>query len=137
MKKGSPMLKGSCHCGAADWQFDVWPDGATLCNCTICRRYGVLWIYGHDGEDTHLNGITQVYKADAGWLEFRFCPGCGCLLAWRSVLSKEDGRRRMAVNLRLSEDQQIIRSIPLDLFDGLETFKNLPRDGRTVADLLL
>ena len=42
----------------------------------------------------------------------------------------------MALNLRLSEDQDSIRTTPLDRFDGLESFEPLPRDGRSVGDVL-
>jgi hypothetical protein len=55
------MIKGSCHCGAAHWQFDGVPDGATACNCTVCRRYGTLWAYGFEGETVAVSGPTQAY----------------------------------------------------------------------------
>ena len=42
--------------------------------------------------------------------------------------------RRIAVNLRLTEPEPIAR-IPIDHFDGLGRFEDLPRDGRCVADL--
>jgi hypothetical protein len=32
------MIEGACHCGAVRWEFDPVPDGATACNCTVCRR---------------------------------------------------------------------------------------------------
>jgi hypothetical protein len=47
------MIQGSCHCGAVQWRFDGVPEGATACNCTVCRRYGVLWAYDFEDE-----GIT-------------------------------------------------------------------------------
>ena len=43
------------------------------------------------------------------------------------------GRRRIAVNLRLAEPDAVAR-VPIDHFDGLKTFEDLPRDGRCVAD---
>ncbi len=43
------MIQGSCHCGAVQWRFEH-ARVATACNCTICRRYGVLWAYGFEGE---------------------------------------------------------------------------------------
>ena len=49
----------------------------------------------------------------------------------RCNLSKE-GRRRIAVNLRLTEPEAVAQ-IPIDHFEGLESFKDLPRDGRCVA----
>ena len=45
-----------------------------------------------------------------------------------------DGRRRMAVNLRLTEPGPVAH-LPIDHFDGLDTFDDLPRDGRCVADM--
>jgi len=55
-----------------------YPESATTCNCTICRRYGVLWAYDYEGER--------------------------------------------------------ISAIPVDHFDDLDTFEDLSRDGRCVAD---
>jgi hypothetical protein len=46
----------------------------------------------------------------------------------------ENGMKRMAVNLRLAEPESI-SSIPVTRFDGLETFDDLPMDGRCVKDL--
>jgi hypothetical protein len=37
------------------------------------------------------------------------------------------------VNLRLS-DPTAVANIPIDHFDGLDTFDDLPRDGKCVAD---
>lgn len=129
------MLNGSCHCGALRWRLTVWPDSATLGNCTLCRRYGTLWIYGHDGEDAALTGDSRIYMTGEEGLELHFCPGCGCVAAWRARDPKPDGRRRLALNLRLAEDQDIIRPIPIRRFDGLGAFTELPGDGRVVGDL--
>ena len=46
---------------------------------------------------------------------------------------RQEGRRRIAVNLRLAEPDAVAK-IPIDHFDGLDTFEDLPRDGRCVAD---
>jgi len=40
---------------------------------------------------------------------------------------------RWAVNLRLSEPSAVAH-IPIDHFDGLDTFDDLPRDGKCVSD---
>ena len=126
------MIKGECDCGAVKWQFQGVPDGATACNCTICRRYGVLWAYDFEGEGIRVSGPTQAYiRGEA--IEFHFCPTCGCVAYWRSREAGENGRRRIAVNLRLSEPDSVA-NIPIDHFDGLVTFADLPRDGRCVAD---
>ena len=126
------MIEGSCHSGAVRWSFEGVPDGATACNCTVCRRYGVLWAYDYEDQGIRVSGATQAYvRGDS--VGFHFCPACGCVAYWRSLRAGEDGRRRIAVNLRLAEPEAVAR-VPIDHFEGLETFKDLPRDGRCVAD---
>jgi hypothetical protein len=124
------MLQGSCLCGAVHWRFDGVPEGATVCNCTACRRYGTLWAYDFEGEAITVSGPTQAYvRGDS--LGFHFCPTCGCVAFWRS-LTEENGRRRIAVNLRLAEPDPVAQ-IPIDRFDGLNSWQDLPRDGRCVV----
>ncbi|MGB7815827.1 MAG: GFA family protein [Methylotenera sp.] len=125
-------LEGSCHCGSVKWQFDDDPESATACNCTICRRYGVLWIYDFENERIKVSGPTTIYTRGKA-LEFHFCPTCGCVAYWRAQKTDQEGKRRIAVNLRLSEPEPVA-NLPIDHFDGLDSFEDLPRDGRCVAD---
>lgn len=126
------MIHGSCHCGSVTWQLQAVPESATACNCTLCRRYGVLWAYGFEGEAISISGPTEAYVRGEA-IGFHFCPRCGCVAYWRTLEPGADGRRWMAVNLRLTDPEPVAR-VPIDHFDGLETFKDLPRDGRCVAD---
>jgi hypothetical protein len=126
------MITGSCLCGAVQWTFEGVPDGATACNCTACRRYGVLWAYDHEGEGIKVSGPAKPYIRGES-LSFNFCPTCGCLAYWRALKPREDGRRRIAVNLRLSEPEAVA-NIPIDHFDGFGKFADLPRDGKCVRD---
>lgn len=131
------MLTGTCHCGAAGWTFDGMPDGVTACNCTLCRRYGVLWIYDYEGERIALTGASRSYTRHdrtSPVLEIRFCGRCGCVLAWRGLSLDTEGRRRIAVNLRLTEPEAVAH-LPIDHFDGLVSFDDLPRDERCVRDM--
>lgn len=126
------MLDGSCHCGAVHWQFDGMPESATACNCTVCRRYGVLWAYDFEGEGIRVSGPTNFYVRGKS-TEFHFCPTCGCVAFWRAIRLDEKGKRPIAVNLRLTEPLPIA-GIPIDHFDGLDSFDDLPRDGKCVGD---
>lgn len=108
------------------------PDGATACNCTVCRRYGVLWIYDFEGKSVSITGETSCYARGKA-LEFHFCATCGCVTHWLALKLEADGRRRVAVNVRLAEPE-VVANIPIDHFDGLNTFEDMPRDGRCVAD---
>jgi hypothetical protein len=53
--------------------------------------------------------------------------------SWRARSLTPEGKRRIAVNLRLTEPEAIAQ-VPIDRFDGLDTFDDLPRDGRCVGD---
>ncbi|HTU09379.1 MAG TPA: GFA family protein [Allosphingosinicella sp.] len=130
-------MKGACHCGGAGWQLEGDAGSITACNCTLCRRYGALWAYDYEGGRIRLTGTTGSYtrpgKADPA-LEILFCPACAGVVAWRGLRLEEDGRRRLAVNVRLAEPA-LVRDLPIDRFDGLDTFDDLPADGRCVRDL--
>jgi hypothetical protein len=127
------MLEGSCHCNAVRWRLAALPESATACNCTACRRYGALWAYGHEGEDIGVEGPTSTYVRGEG-LSFHFCPRCGNVTHWRGQQADERGRRRVGVNLRLTEPAAIAH-LPIDHFDGLDKWQDLPRDGRCIKDL--
>ena len=130
---GERIIEGSCHCGNVRWRFKGEPDGATACNCTVCRRYGTLWIYGYEGREITVSGPTKAYGRNKRHLDFNFCAECGCVVSWTSNHLDEDGRRRMAVNVRLAEPEAVAH-LPIDHFDGFDTFDDLPRDGRKVSD---
>ena len=61
------MIEGSCHCGQVHWRYGPEPKGATACNCSVCRRYGALWIYGFHGEGE----LAAVNQDDAGGVSRR------------------------------------------------------------------
>ena len=129
------MLRGSCHCGAAGWQFQGQPEKATLCNCTVCQRWGALWAHGFIGENFHISGTTNRYLRSPKTIEFRFCKICSCVVFWCAASKGEDGRHYGAVNLRLADPTQI-SALAVEFFDGLQTMRALDRDGTCVADIL-
>jgi hypothetical protein len=127
------MIEGSCHCGSARWTLAELPRSVNACNCTACRRYGVLWAYGYEGENVTVSGETVPYvRGDS--LSFNFCPKCGCITHWRGLKPDKEGRRRVAVNLRMTEPA-LVADLPVDHFDGLDKWEHLPKDGRCVRDL--
>jgi hypothetical protein len=99
------MLTGSCHCGKASWRLEGDPGSITACNCTLCRRYGVLWAYDYEGERITLSGETASYTRagrDNPSLEILFCPTCACVLSWRSMHLQKGGRRGLTVPCKAS-----------------------------------
>lgn len=134
----SPVLEGQCHCGEVRWRFTEPVQVATACNCTFCRRYGALWIYDFEGpgvaEGTgvSISGNTEVY-AHGRSIDFLYCARCHCLAAWRAREAPPGAPLRMAVNVRLSEPDTVAHLL-IEHFDGLDTFTDLPLDGRCVRD---
>lgn len=129
------MLTGTCHCGDAGWTLKDLPQSATACNCTVCRRYGVLWAYGHINHDIHSVGETATYqRSDGGDIDFHFCARCGCVTHYVATAAGEDGRFWTAVNLRMTDPEPIC-DLPIDHFEGHQTFQDLPRDDRKVQDM--
>ena len=130
------MIEGACTCGAVKWRLDAVPESATACNCSACRRYGALWAYDYEDEGIHVSGATKGYvraTADAS-LGFHFCTECGCVAYWRSLAPNDQGRRRIAVNLRLAKQPQAVAQVLIDHFDGSDKWEDLPRDGKCVRD---
>lgn len=127
------MIEGTCLCGAVRWTLRDTPTSATACSCTACRRYGALWAYGWLDEDIVLTGQTAAFvRGDA--LSFNFCPTCGAVSHWWGFNVDAHGKRRVAVNLRLSEPGPV-ENVPIRHFDGLDTWKEGPQDGKCVKDM--
>ena len=130
------MLSGTCHCGRASWTLAPLPTSTTACNCTICRRYGALWAYGHINHSIRASGPTTTYtRASEGDIDFHFCPTCGCLTHYVGHDADDDGRYWTAVNLRMTDDPAPIAALPVTHFDGHDSFARLPADTRTLRDM--
>ena len=128
-------MQGDCHCGRVTWTPVTPPESVTAGICTICRRYGVLWAYGYIGHDIYISGETTTYcRDDGGAIDFHFCTNCGCVTHYIATNPGDDGRHWTVVNLRLTEPETIAH-LPIDHFDGLDSFDDLPRDGRCVVDM--
>lgn len=130
------MLTGTCHCGATGWTFAGMPESATACNCTLCRRYGTLWIYDYRDKLITISGPTRTYRRRdmTPEMDIHFCRDCAGVICWMAIQPNAEGFFRTAVNLRLS-DPDPVAHLPIDHFEGLVSFDDLPRDGRTVADM--
>src|SRR5919112_5933603 len=81
------MIKASCHCGSVHLEIDALPSEVTECNCSICRRYGVLWAYYPLDQVRVLpsDPPTNVYMWNGRTTEFHRCGNCGCVSHWSPV----------------------------------------------------
>ena len=128
------MIEGSCHCGQVKWVYPLALESVTACNCTVCRRYGALWMYGYLEDGIKIQGETKFYERGAN-IKFHFCSGCGCVTHYSSKKPDSEGRWRVAVNVRMIHNPEKIMNLPIDHFEGYEKFEDLPRDGRNVQHL--
>ncbi len=107
------MIAASCHCGAVRLSIDTAPAEVTDCNCSICRRYGVLWAY-YSPRQVRIEGPTQTYLWDDRALAFHRCVRCGCVTHWAAV---DPARDRMGVNARLMAPD-VLAAARVRRFDG-------------------
>ena len=96
----------------------------SICNCSICRRYGTLWAYYKVRDVTVHAAASAVARYAWGDESLRFvrCATCGCVTHWEPVRIDEDSR--MGVNAR-NLDPEIIAGVRIRRLDGASTWKFL------------
>ena len=116
------MLESTCHCGAVRVQVPRRPRSLTNCNCSICRRYGVLWAYYKDA-DVHLLAepdATDHYIWGPKSQSFIRCKTCGCVMQWKKF--KLGASTWTGVNAR-NFDPVALGAVKIRLFDGADTWQ--------------
>jgi hypothetical protein len=113
-------VESSCHCGAVRLQIEAVPQTVTDCNCSICRRYGVLWAY-YAASDVQVSGETDTYMWDDKAIAFHRCRICGCVTHWSAV---DPRANRVGINARLMPPEILARARVRRL-DGAVTEKYL------------
>jgi hypothetical protein len=113
------MIRASCHGGDISLEIDVPATEVTACNCSICRRYGVLWAYYSLSQVRFVpaDAPTDVYMWDDRAIEFHRCRTCGCVSYWLPVDRQHD---RMGVNARLMAPE-ILTQARVRHLDGANT----------------
>lgn len=118
------MLSATCHCGAVKVEVPRRPRSLTNCNCSMCRRYGVLWAYYKD-KDVKLIAAadaTDSYSWGPNTQKFIRCKTCGCVMQWRKhVLGDQTWT---GVNAR-NFDPDELGDVRIRLLDGAKTWRYL------------
>jgi len=111
------MLTGTCHCGAVRVTIPRKPRTVTDCNCSICRRYGVLWAYYRAAsvKVEAKRGATESYSWGRKHLRFVRCTTCGCVVCWQMVRPKRNAYT--GVNYR-NFDLKLLESVRRKPLDG-------------------
>jgi hypothetical protein len=115
-------VSASCHCGLIRLDIAEAPVTVTDCNCSICRRYGVLWAYYSPTQVTIREGApTDVYLWNKRINRFHRCPTCGCVTHWSAV---DPARDKMGVNARLMAPE-VLAQAKLRHLDGADSWTYL------------
>jgi len=106
-----------------DLEIAAAPDTVTDCNCSICRRYGMLWAYYSPKQVRIAAGVdeTDTYVWDDKSIAFHRCRVCGCVTHWAAVDRSAD---RMGVNARLMAPE-VFTNARVRRLDGANTGKYL------------
>ena len=90
---------GSCQCGAVRLSAELDLDGAVTCNCSRCRRLGLVLVFApapqfrlEAGEDA-----TTEYLFNKHAISHRFCRTCG--VQAYAMGTAPDGSKVAAVNV--------------------------------------
>ena len=126
------MLKASCHCGAVSVEVPRKPRTLTNCNCSMCRRYGVLWAYYKDSEvklEAEPNAVDR-YEWGRKSQDFIRCKTCGCVMQWKKKVVGP--KTWTGVNAR-NFDPEAIGKAKILLLDGADTWKYIKQSPSSEA----
>lgn len=121
------MHAGSCHCGAVRLTLPSTPTQATRCNCSLCRRTGVTWVYFEFGTVAitgHPEATDDYVWGDRSLRTIR-CRHCGIVTHWEPI-APEPGARH-GVNLG-NFDPALIAAVRVRRFDGADTWTFIDDD---------
>ena len=92
-------FSGSCHCGAVAFTVDAdAPTKALSCNCSICRKKGLLLAFFPASKVFGTGEGTTAYLFNTHKIEHRFCKVCG--VQPFAFGKAPDGTDTRAINLR-------------------------------------
>ena len=115
-------IKGSCHCGATQFEVSEAPESMTQCTCSICSKRGALWAF-YTPEQFTLNAQDDAatYQWGSHTVKLHFCSVCGCSTYSESpewTDHKPDfTRARIGVNARLFDNFNL-DAVPVELLNG-------------------
>jgi hypothetical protein len=108
-------LKGSCHCGAVQFEVRTPVAPAARCNCSLCRRKGALMTPAFPAADlTIVSGkdALTLYQFNTNVAKHYFCKHCGIYpfhqtrkdpLLWRANIGCLEGVDPYALDAGLND----------------------------------
>ena len=112
-----PHYNGSCHCGAIRFEIEAVIDRVTECNCSICRKKGILHLRVPQGKFRRLSDETQLgtYQFGTKIAKHHFCKICGI----HTFTRPREASELYTVNVRTLDNFDLSREQPeIVKFDG-------------------
>lgn len=116
------MIKGSCHCGAIQWEAPE-PKKLAICNCSYCDRVGAEWGYAAPDQFRLLTAPERVsaYHFNTYSGTHYHCANCGCATHGTSPdysSGKADPEKTVvSYNLRMAHGWDRSK-LPIERHDG-------------------
>jgi hypothetical protein len=116
-------IKGSCHCGATQFEIPSAPETLTQCTCSFCAKRGALLAYYAAREFKLLTARDRVstYQWRSYTVQHHHCAICGCATYSESPdfsSGKPDfDNPRVSINARLLDDFDI-GALEVNVIDG-------------------
>jgi hypothetical protein len=114
-------ITATCHCGAVRVHVPRAPRSLTRCNCSICRRYGVLWAYFSASSvriEVPRGGLSE-YSWKLRIRSYFRCRRCGCVTHYK--YRKKGSGYPVAVNANNFEPA-VLRGARIRRLDGAATW---------------
>jgi len=111
-------FEGSCHCGKVAFMVDADPPNEAIsCNCSHCRRKGLLLAFFPASQFrlTRGEGDLSGYWFNKHAIEHRFCATCGTQPFAHGKMP--DGTPTRAINLRCVPSIDL-ETLKVQHFDG-------------------
>jgi hypothetical protein len=112
----TPMHKGSCHCGAVEFQVPMDATSGTRCNCTVCTKTAYTGQRAQPGSLTVTKGRDALSGYTTKSATRYFCKHCGVHLYGEGYVA-EIGGDFLSVNLQALDDIDL-SEVKIGYFDG-------------------
>jgi hypothetical protein len=116
-------LKGSCHCGATQFEVPEAPTSVTRCTCSFCSKRGALHAYYKPAQFklTTSRDRVSTYQWKTYTVAHHYCAICGCGTYSESPdfsTGKPDfANMKVGVNARLFDDFDL-EKVKVEVMDG-------------------
>ena len=108
---------GGCHCGRVRYEVDADLSRVMSCNCSICRKRGLLLAFAPPASFRLRTGSEALtdYQFNRNVIHHLFCSSCGTASFARGV--GQDGSEMIAINARCLDDVDL-EGLNVVAFDG-------------------